>query len=156
MLEGIAIGGGVGLAAVVTLSVFYFILHRNSQAQTERAWSRGDELAKRLDTALEDITEHEKAAAILHTNISELKRELGAKDGSISELTARIEAVEKARANLAAILKRDPRLVTAALSAAFDELREEVSRAQAAAAARDSGRQGAGPVHEAAQGGAAG
>lgn len=145
------VGLGGGLIVSITQSILSFIIIRSSQQQNERTDQRALELAKRLDTSFEDNAELEKGNAILATNISELKRELADKSGTIAELNARVESVEKARAAFAEVLKQNPGAVTAVVSSAFDELREAVSRAKAVAGAttRDPGRREDDPVHEA-------
>lgn len=163
MGQGLAIGLGGGLVACVAIVFAFFALLRTANKHTERANDRADasdkrvaETEQKLATALEDIGELEKHALVYENNQRELKRELDAKDTNLRELNARLEAVEKARVNLAAVLKSDPRLVSAVVSAAFDGLRDEVSRAQAAAtaaAARDPNGGSAGAVHGSVQAG---
>lgn len=149
MLEGIGIGAGAGLVALVGVVIGFLVVLRRSQDQTNSATSRNVELAKRLDTALEDITELEKNVAIYQTNESELKRELDSKNTKLRELNARVESIGKMRADLANVLMANPGAVTAVVSAAFERLREEVSRAQALASAAtgDSSGGEAGRVH---------
>lgn len=142
------------MLGMLASSLVAYLLLRTSQKQTNRAWDRGDALAKRLDTLTEDHAQLEaqtaRDAAIYKTNAAELKRELADKQAQLAELGARLDSVQKARDDFANVLQSDPRLVTAAVSTAFDRLRQELSRAQeaaAAAAARDSRGGEAGPVH---------
>lgn len=156
MLEGIGIGAGVGLLAIVVLTIAFISLLRGSQGQTNRADSRANELAKRLDTSIEDGTELEKQIAIFTTNERELKRELAGKQATIVELEARVASAKKARDDLAQVLQDNPGAVTAAVGVAFDRLRESLSRAKdpAATTTGDPSPREAGGVHEEADVGA--
>jgi chromosome segregation ATPase len=149
------IGLGGGLLATAAVAITALLVIRDGQKQSERTDTRANELAKRLDEEIAKSGALEKGAYVLNTNISELKRELATKSDTIAELGARVASVEKARADLANVLKQNPGAVTAALSLAFDELRKTLSHAQAAAGAAtgDPSRREDGAVHDGSDGG---